>query len=151
MRAFRFRLDQALRWRATQVELEKARVGIAAGRLAALRVEADGRRQELKDSARQIGAGTTGSALESLAVWMDRTRRRILELEKQTLEAERALTAQMQLLVEANRKHLLLENLERTERARWQVAFSRELEAFAGEAFLGRLQSKGGRARSSGG
>jgi RNase P protein component len=134
VKAFRFRLDQALRWRATQVDLEKSRVGIAASRLAALRAQADARARELKDQ--QPGTGVTGSELESLAVWRDRISRRIRELEKQAQEAERALAEQMKILVEANRKHLLLENLQTTEQARWKVAFTRELESFAGEAFL---------------
>jgi hemerythrin-like domain-containing protein len=134
VKAFRFRLDQALRWRATQVDLEKSRVGIAASRLAALRAQADARARELKDQ--QIGTVATGSELASLAVWRDRMRRQILDLEKQAKQAERALAEQMKLLIEANRKHLLLENLERTEQARWKAAFSRELENFASEAFL---------------
>ena len=148
MKAFRFRLDQAKRWRATQVDLEKSRVAIAAQRLAALQSDAEASRSELRGSAPHL---TTGAELQSLAVWRDRMRRRILDLEKQAKESQQALAEQMKLLVEANRKHLLLENLEQTEQARWQSAFTRELEAFASEAFLGRLQSKSGRARSSGG
>ena len=151
MKAFRFRLDQAKRWRATQVDLEKSRVALAAQRLAALRSEAEARRRELKESAQYVVKGMTGSELESLAVWRDRMRRQIVDIEKQADAFQQALAAQMKLLVEANRKHLLLENLEQTEQARWQSAFTRELEAFASEAFLGRLQSKSGRARSSGG
>ena len=151
MKAFRFRLDQAKRWRATQVDLEKSRVALAAQRLAVLRSEAEARRKKLKESAQYVVKGMTGSELESLAVWRDRMRRQIVDIEKQADAFQQALAAQMKLLVEANRKHLLLENLEQTEQARWQSAFTRELEAFASEAFLGRLQSKSGRARSSGG
>jgi capsule polysaccharide export protein KpsE/RkpR len=148
VKAFRFRLDQALRWRATQVDLEKSRAAVAATRLANLRARAEASRRELKESPPQL---TTGSELQSLAIRRDRMRRQILDIEKQAKEAEQALAERMKLLVEANRKHLLLENLRQTEQARWQSAFTRELEAFAGEAFLGRLQSKSGRARSSGG
>ena len=151
MKAFRFRLDQAKRWKATQVDLEKSRVALATQRLAALRSEAEARRKELRESVQYVVKGMTGSELESLAVWRDRMRRQIVDIEKQAGEFQQALAVQMKLLVEANRKHLLLENLEQTERARWQSAFNRELEAFASEAFLGRLQSKSGRARSSGG
>ena len=148
MKAFRFRLDQALRWRATQVDLEKSRVAAAAQRLASLQAQAEAGRRELREIPPQL---TTGSELQSRAVWRDRLRRQILDLEKRAKEAEQALAAQMKLLVEADRDRLLLENLRETEQARWQSAFNRELEAFAGEAFLGRLQSKSGRARSSGG
>jgi hypothetical protein len=151
VKAFHFHLEQALRWRATQVDLEKSQVSMAAGRLAAIRADMESRRNELKDSAIHLVAGITGSALESLAVWTDRMRRHILELEKKAQEAERVLAARMQLLVQANQKRELLEHLKRTEHAHWLGEIGRELDAFAGEAFLGRLQSKSARARSSGG
>ena len=151
MKTFRFRLDPALRWKATQVDFEKSKAAVAAQRVATLRAEAEARRKELKESAQYVVKGMTGSELESLAVWRDRMRRQIVAIETQATEAGKALAEQMKLLVEANRKHQLLENLRQTEQARWQSAFTRELEALASEAFLGRLQSKSGRARSSGG
>jgi hypothetical protein len=151
VKAFRFRLEQALRWRATQVDLEKSQVALAANRLAAIRADVESRRKELNDGALKMAAGVTGSALACWAPWADRTRRQIVEFEKKTREAECVLAARMRLLVEANQKKQVLENLEATERDRWQGELGRELEAFASEAFLGRLQSKSGRARSSGG
>jgi hypothetical protein len=142
VKAFRFRLDQALRWRATQVDLEKAQVSVAANRLSAIRADMEARRRDLEKSALKLAEGANGAALACWAAWADRTRRRIAELEKKGLEAERLLEQRMDLLVGANRKKQLLENLERTDRARWQSEFGRELEAFANEAFLGRLQFK---------
>ena len=151
MKAFHFRLDQALRWRATQVDIEKSRAAAAAAQLVAVRLELEARRNELKSGARSLMGTSTGSALAGFAAWRERTMLRIESLEKTEQDAERAVAAQMQLLVEANRRCRLLENLRHTEHAQWQKEFGRELEAFASEAFLGRLQSKSGRARSSGG
>ena len=151
MKAFRFRLDQALRWRATQVDIEKAAAASAASRLAGIREEAESLRQSLTGSALELASGATGESLKSWSAWRDRTRRRIVELEGKEQEARKALDDQMQRLLEANRKQRLLEKLREGEQARWQADFGRELEAFASEVFLGRLQSKSGRARSSGG
>jgi hypothetical protein len=151
VKAFHFRLDQALRWRATQVDIEKAKVAAAAGLLASIRSDLESRRASLNESARHLAAGSNGAALEYWAAWRDRTGRQIKDLVVNLREAEGALAVQMKLLVEANQRQRLLENLKQTEHARWHVEFGRELEAFASEAFLGRLQSKSGRARSSGG
>jgi len=48
----------------------------------------------------------------------------------------------MSRLVEANRGVRVLEKLRQSERSRWRHAFDREIENFAGEAFLHRLKSK---------
>ncbi len=150
MKTFRFRLDSALRWRAAQNDLAKSRVAAAARRLLDLRGEIDALRTGLKDGSGQLTPVASGSALQLWNAYTARTLRRIAELEKAAHKAGQDLTAQTQALLEANRKLRLVENLERTSRAEWRSDFNRELEAFAGEAFLGRLQSRE-RARSSGG
>jgi flagellar biosynthesis chaperone FliJ len=150
MKAFHFRLDQALRWRSTQVEIERARVAMAAGVVRDIQGEIEQRRMALSTGCEQISRdGTLGASLAQWAAFQDRTRREIKALEGKAAEAEKALAAQMQLLTEANRKLQLLENLKQTAKAQWQAGFSRELEAFAGESYLFSLQSKNGRARSS--
>jgi hypothetical protein len=150
MKAFRFRLDQALRWRAAQLDLEKARVAASAKRLAEIRSALAALRANLAGSACQIGPVSSGSALEILGAYTEKTRRQIGELETGAKRAEQDLAAQTRLMLEANRKLHLIESLRDTAQMRWNGEFTRELEAFAGEAFLGRLQSKK-RARSSGG
>ncbi|MES1262221.1 MAG: hypothetical protein ABUS49_10835 [Acidobacteriota bacterium] len=143
MRAFHFRLDQALRWRAGQLDLEKSRVSLAARLLQDLRLELDTCRRDMADGAGQLSAnGGTGSSLALWAGFTDRSRRQIKDLETRAGQAEQALAAQMQLLVAANRQVRLLENLKQGQHGRWQAEFSRELEAFAGESYLFRLQSR---------
>jgi flagellar export protein FliJ len=150
MKAFQFRLDQALRWRATQLDVEKSRTAVAAKRVADIRNALAKLRADLSNSSVQLGPVSNGSALEILSAYTERTRRHIGELEKGVQRAEQDLAAQTQLMLAANRKLHLIENLKRTAQAAWRDEFARELEAFAGETFLGRLQSKK-RARSSGG
>jgi capsule polysaccharide export protein KpsE/RkpR len=141
VKAFHFRLEQALRWRAAQVTIEQARVATAAGRVAALKEQADTVKAELRNGGKQLTAGSTGSALEVWASYVVRARRRGAEIAQQTREAEKVLSATICSLTEANRKLLLLENLEESDLAEWRGEFNREMESFADEAFLIRLQS----------
>jgi hypothetical protein len=73
--AFRFRLEQSPRRRATQVDLEKSQAAVAANRLAAIRADVESRRKELKDGALKMAAGATGSVLACWARGPIRTRR----------------------------------------------------------------------------
>jgi hypothetical protein len=150
MKAFHFRLDQALRWRATQLDLEKSRVAAASQRLAEIRNALAKFRTDLGNSTSQLGPVSNGSTLELLSAYTEKTRRQIGELEKGAKRAEQDLTVQTQFMLAANRKLHLIENLKQAAQTQWRYEFARELEAFAGDTFLGRLQSKK-RARSSGG
>ncbi len=150
MKAFRFRLDSALRWRGAQNDIEKARVAVIAKRLADLRRALETRHKDLREASGQLGPVSDGSALAILNEYSLRTRRQIVELEKVVAKAEVELAAQTKVMLEANRKLRLVENLKENAKTEWQQEFGRELEAFAGETFLGRLQSVK-RARSSSG
>ena len=143
MKAFRFRLEQAQRWRATQRDLEKSRVAAAAKILNQLRADIETLRTSLTGGSIELStAGTTGESLASWAAYTEHTVRRIKELETQGQKAEQSLAAQMSLLTEANRKVQLLENLRHSEISHWNAEFNRELEAFAAETYLFRLQSR---------
>jgi hypothetical protein len=142
MKSFTFRLEQALRWRETQVRLQKSRVAGAAGRLAEIAALLEARRSELANAATRIVDAPTGDALASYGGFREKSRARIRDLEAQALIARRALTLEMNSLIEANQRSRLLENLRRTDQARWRREFDRELAAFADEAFLSRIQSK---------
>jgi flagellar export protein FliJ len=140
MKAFTFRLEQALRWRRTQVDLQKSRVAGAAGRLAEIAASLETRRSDLAAAAARIAEGPTGAALASYAGFKEKSRTRIGDLEAQALAAQRALTLEMSRLTEAKQRSRLLENLKQTGQARWRRDFDRELAAFADEAFLCRMQ-----------
>jgi shikimate kinase len=99
MKAFRFRLEQARRWRATQADIEKAKVAAAAARVSALQTEREVRRSWLDDGARQMSTGANGPALEAWASYAKRVRREVAQIEKHLREAERALGEQLRALV----------------------------------------------------
>jgi hypothetical protein len=142
MKAFTFRLEQALRWRETQATMQKTRVAGAAGRLAEIADSLEARRVELANAAVRIADGPTGAALASYAGFREKSRARIRDLDAQALAAQTALTLEMNRLMEANQRSRLLENLKRTGQDRWRREFDRELAAFADEAFLSRIQAK---------
>jgi hypothetical protein len=150
MKAFTFRLEQALRWRGTQVAAQQSRVATAAAQRSAVealltsaRAEAAGGAADIID----INRGSAGFPMSSYAAFIDRSRSRIRQLESNLAAAERALAVERDLLVAANRKLRLLENLKHDAQARWHGEFDRELSAFADEAFLGASRAGASRAR----
>jgi hypothetical protein len=151
MKAFQFRLDQALRWRATQADLAKAKVAAAAGQLSGLQCQLELRRTQLSGDARDLTTTAAGLSLEAWPAYLKKVRREMTLIEKEIREAERKLGEQLSLLVEANRKVRLLENLKQSERTHWTAELDRELDKFSGEAFLVRYNRESSRARSSGG
>jgi hypothetical protein len=142
MKAFTFRLEQALRWRQTQVGLQKSRVAGAAGRVAEIEAILKPLKAGLSGAAADIIHESSGGALGSYASFRERSRARIRDCEAQAAVAQRTLSLEMNRLIEANQKLRLLENLRRTHRGRWHREFDHELAAFADEAFLCRIQSK---------
>jgi flagellar export protein FliJ len=150
MKTFIFRLEQALRWRETQVDLQKSRVAGAAARLAEIAALLEARRIELANAAARLSHAATGVGLGSYAGFKDKSGARIRDLEAQALVAQRTLTLEMNRLIEANQRLKLVENLKHNDQGQWHRKFERELAAFADEAFLCRTQPtrKQGRSRS---
>ena len=141
MKAFHFRLDPALRWRCTQLRLEREGVSRAAGHLAMLQTELNAAHIELRSGAAElVSAGSI--AFASCAAYVDRCRRRIRVLEDQLREAKQSLSLQTRKMVEAHRKMRVLENLKRDDQADWVGELGREAETLASEAFLASLQRK---------
>jgi len=142
VKAFAFRLEQVLRWRDTQVSLQKARVAAAAGQVAQLKTLLELRHAELAAGSAGVTREPTGTALLSYAGFVAKSHLRIRENSEQLLAAQRALGAETDRLIEANRKLRLLADLRQSGREAWRKEHDRELAAFADEAFLGRIHSK---------
>ena len=151
MKAFTFRLEQALRWRETQLAVQKAGVAAAAGRLAAL-IAKQAEARDRKDREGVAVAAHPDAA--SLAAWTGfsvQTDRTLSALKAEQAAAEHAIELELSKLREANRAVKLLDNLKKASRTRWLRESDGETAKFADEASLGRLQSGKGRARSSAG
>ena len=142
MKAFSFRLEQALRWRGTQVAAQQARVAGAAAQRSTIEALLKSARAEAAGGAADLIREPTGFPLSSYAAFSARSRARICQLEADLAAAERALAAERDLLVAANRKLRLIENLKQGAQQRWRHEFDRELAAFADEAFLGASRAR---------
>lgn len=140
MKAFTFRLEQALRWRGAQVAAQQSRVAAAAAQRSAVQALLTSAKAEAAGGAADIidiTRGPAGFPLPSYAAFIDRSRAKIRQLEANLAATERALAVERDLLLAVNRKLRLLENLKHDAQLRWRAEFDRELAAFADEAFLG--------------
>jgi len=138
MKAFRFRLEPALRWRSTLLRVEMENLARKAAHLAALQSELDGKHSELRAGAAELVAAGS-AAFESWAAYVSRCRSRIRFLDDQLRQARKALALQTQKLAEAHRGVRVLEELRRDAHSAWTREVGREEEGFAGEAFLAKL------------
>jgi len=139
MKAFSFRLEQVLRWREIELGLQRARTAAAIGKVSQLRSLLDSQKEEAALSAEQIRRGPTGIALASYSRHLETERVRTRETGEQLVAAQRALSAETDHLLAADRKLRLLENLREAGHREWRMEHDRELAAFADEAFLGRV------------
>src|SRR5437764_13937598 len=99
MKAFHFRLEQAMRWRSTQVEVERARVAAASQLVKRIRDEIGQYRSAVQTGSGQLSAGgDTGASFAHWAAFQDRAGRIIKALEGKAAEAEKALAVQSQLV-----------------------------------------------------
>jgi flagellar export protein FliJ len=151
MRTFQFKLEQVVRWRRTQAELERSKTALAVAGVSKIQNELESARNKLATSARDLAAGGSGEELETWSAFSRRLSREIAAIGKRLEEAERALGGQMRKMAEADRRLKLVENLRQAARERWTAEHDRALEAFAAEAFLVGYNRESSRARSSGG
>ncbi len=139
MKAFRYRLDPALRWRATELRLEQEKVSVMSRRIAALQDELMAKHNELRSGSLELtNAGS--AAFDSWGAYVDRCRRRMQWIKEQLRQSKTALAEKTKDMVEAHRRLRILENMQQDERTRWEAELGRETEALAAEAFLAGLQ-----------
>lgn len=143
MQNFRFPLDRVLSWRQKQLEGEQARLvllvaeqeRLEATRLAILAAWEWAGRQ-------MLAAGSMdGSDIAALGGYRARLEREREANERQQKDARERIVGQRMRVVEACRRVRLLEKLRLRKLDEWRVAWNREIENFAGEAFLARWGS----------
>jgi len=137
MSAFRFSLQKVLEWRRTQMEVEEARLRqhAALAELEQLRSNLEAAAFDAESSVREQNevAGFDLAALEAFHRHVERRRR---HLDAQRAARERQIAEQKETLLEARRRYRLLENLRDRRLYEWRAAVDREVENFAGEAYL---------------
>jgi hypothetical protein len=138
VKAFRFRLAQALRWRETQVNLQKARVAEFGAQVARIEIALADETRGLIEAARTAADSRPGVDMQSYAGYRSVAQVRIRKHEADAVIARRNLAIEINRLVEANQKAEVLERLKSSCHASWQHDFNHELASFADEAFLNR-------------
>ena len=136
MKAFRFGLEQALRWREQNVRLEEARLAAAGARVAAIRAEQAACDQRGVVAARDVIELDASGVFHCYEAFRRASRKQALVLLDREKTAGSEYAARMASLVEASRKARLLEKLRESAVRKWQSEADREVSDFAAEAFL---------------
>jgi chromosome segregation ATPase len=138
VKAFHFKLEQAVRWREAQVTAQKARVSSAAARLTELEAALDSLRSSLSEAQRDLPH--CGKDLQFFAAFGAVTTAHIRDFETQIAQARQSVTLEIKRMVEANQRARVLQNLRSAQHRDWRREFDRELATFADEAFVSRKQ-----------
>lgn len=143
METFQFRLERILSWRRKEFEAEEARLGA----LVAVQKGLETSRREIlaawDRAGRQLVAGGSlyGSDLAALGGFRARLERDLEANARAHREAGERVANQQAKVIEAHRRIRLLEKLRQRKIEQWRAAWDRELENFAGEAFLARWRT----------
>src|SRR5438270_12532989 len=137
MKKFEFRLDSALRWRDTQLQVER-------GKLSALLAE----EAKLKDSLETLGTERRSALqclakeqlfsldLRSLSSYLVGAETRATILQYQIRKGKQLVVEQQERVVQAERNVKLLVKLRQKRQLDWKAGLEREIEANAEEAWL---------------
>lgn len=137
MKKFEFRLDSALRWRDTQLQVER-------GKLNALLSE----EAKLKDSFENLGSERRSALqclakeqlfsldLRSLSSYLVGAEARATMLQEQIRKRRQSVAEQRDRVVQAEKNVKLLLKLREKRQLDWKAGFEREIEANAEESWL---------------
>ena len=134
MKAWRFQLETALRWRGAQVRVAQESAAAAQRRVTAVEREMGALYGALRRGGRDLAPSGT-AAFHAWDAYVDRARRRIAFLEGELCTARAGLASAKQKVMETHRSVRVLENLRESQQGEWVLAFNREMDAFADEAF----------------
>jgi flagellar export protein FliJ len=128
MKNFRFRLDQVLRWRRTELDLEEGRLKQLHAAVAALDLERAALESARDDAGRSLfsQAAIYGADLQLLASYRDAVRRQSARLVQNRTAREAELAAQKEKLLESRRRFRLLEKLKERKLTEWQYETERQ-------------------------
>jgi flagellar export protein FliJ len=144
MKAFHFRLERVLEWRQTEFELAEHRLREAAAALG--RLDEESRRlsagREAAERAVRTADSVDGADLVAHSGYLRRLRRDADALAARRVQLDRELAARQQRLIEARRRLRIIEKCRERRLVAWEAQLGREIEAFAGESYLARWNSR---------
>jgi flagellar export protein FliJ len=142
MRNFRFSLEKILSWRRTELQSEEARQAA----MLAERSRLDAARAEIRAArecagSRMLEAGPIdGIELASLSGYLRRLEKELIAMDRRRAQSAEEILKQRARVVDAHRRVRLLEKLKDRRLGEWRLAWQRETDSLASEAFLARWQ-----------
>ena len=142
MKKFDFRLNRVLHWREIQKQLQEERTRKAVQQAMQAREEASKLIESGQEAMRLVQMGGEASMMSSYPAFS-----RKLDQQKQAAVAniqglDAAVAKERKRLVEMHRGVELLTRLHDTQRAEWDAENEREMQQFAEEAFVGRMNAR---------
>lgn len=143
MKRFHFPLERVLGFRKLQRDIERAHLERALGEVRRIEEIGEEIRRESDATARDLvsrppGEPLDGTQLRGLDDYRRYLKRVAAEVDTHRGRAEIAAGNQRLKLIEAERRLKVLEHLETRSRDAWTAQMNKEIEEFAGEAFLAR-------------
>ena len=138
MKKFEFRLDTALRWRNTQLQLERVKLQKLLGEEQRLKSDLQRVADERQAAASELQtAGSLRSfELRALSAYLVGAEARSHLLRGQIAKYAGPIQKQRQCLLEAERNVRLLEKLKEDRYSEWKHAFEQEIQLGAEESWL---------------
>jgi flagellar export protein FliJ len=144
MKAFHFRLERVLEWRRTEFELEEHRLRETTAALDRLDEERGRLSAEMEAAEQALRSSDTvdGADLAAHSGYLLRLRWNAGALAGRRVPIERELATRQERLIEARRRLRIIEKYRERRLDAWEAALGREIEAFAGESYLARWNSR---------
>jgi hypothetical protein len=137
MKKFEFRLDSALRWRDTQLQLERGKLNALLSEEAKLRDSLETLASERRSALQCLAKEQLFSLdLRSLSSYLVGAEARATMLQEQIRNRSQSVAEQRDRVVHAERNVKLLLKLRQKRQLEWKTGVEREIEANAEESWL---------------
>jgi flagellar export protein FliJ len=138
VKSFRFPLENALRWRRSQLELEEFKLKRMIAELQQLETLRRQLRTDGVTARANLVKATTidGHELAELSSYLLHLSKSEDNLVRRRSDQQRRIGEQQRRLLDARRRLRLIEKLKQRRFSEWQYELNREIETFAAEAYL---------------
>jgi chromosome segregation ATPase len=138
MKKFEFRLDAALRWRDTQLQLERAKLQKLLGEEQRLKNSLQSLLEQKQAASSELRTleQLRSSELRTISIYLVGADARARMLREEIAKCASPIQQQRQRLLEAERNVRLLEELKTKRYSEWIHAFNQEIDGAAEESWL---------------
>lgn len=137
MKKFEFRLDSALRWRDTQLQVERGKLNALLSDEVSLKESLESLGNERRSAVQCLAKEQLFSLdLRSLSSYLVGAEARATTLQEQIRQRRQAVAEQRDRVVQAEKNVKLLVKLREKRQLEWKAGFEREIESNAEESWL---------------